>query len=488
MNRLAKTVKVICLTFCGVISSNCSNNNRLSRSDWADDVKLAVNDFITQIDKKIDNQYVVFDFDNTTSIFDVTYNLGVYMLEKMAFEIHPDNLRTVLSTGLKSTTCRYNEIITDIVAAYRYLYNKYGPFSSAGLSDEKVLLVKQEDMWKEFATKMGALSQIIDDNESIETSYSWVTYWFTGMNAKKVYDLSYKSNAYFAQKETYTFSLDSPNIESEYGHCHFELVCGLQVTENIKELMRILHDCNIKIWICSGSFVDVVRAAIDYFNLHPYVTGLIGMDCKTNNGIFINQYNDVTTRYALSQQNNEWSFDSAPLRCIATSGKVEAIEKILLPKYNAGPLAGFMDSTGDYNFCTEFKSLKLVVCFNRADRAITDGGGLIAEIAVYQRDYLHYNLKTANENGDTFYVLQGRDENRLRSFRNSNKTIRYNETEEKLFKNNDNITQLNYFINNRLTTSDILNTFVIHKDKDDPSNLLHLEYGFFNQYNGYHSR
>ena len=76
-----------------------------------------------------------------------------------------------------------------------------------------------------------------------------------------------------------------------------------------------------------------------------------------------------------------------------------------------------MDSSGDFNFCTEFDSLKFVICYNRANRKITEGAGLIAVLAVYQKDTLGYNLKKANAAGDTYYVLQGRDENGLRTMR-----------------------------------------------------------------------
>jgi hypothetical protein len=39
---------------------------------------------------------------------------------------------------------------------------------------------------------------------------------------------------------------------------------------------------------------------------------------------------------------------------------------------------------------------------------VTDGGGLISAIAIYQRDGLGYDLAKANAAGDTLYVLQGR--------------------------------------------------------------------------------
>ena len=74
---------------------------------------------------------------------------------------------------------------------------------------------------------------------------------------------------------------------------------------------------------------------------------------------------------------------------------------------------------------------------------ITDGAGLVAIAAMYQKDN-NMNLKSANEAGDTYYLLQGRDENGKRSLRESNYTIRYNEKEEKLFANEDNYSLYHY--------------------------------------------
>ena len=146
-----------------------------------------------------------------------------------------------------------------------------------------------------------------------------------------------------------------------------------------------------------------------------------------------------------------------------------------------------MDSTGDYNFCTEFKTLKLVINFNRASRKVTDGGGVIAELAIYQRDTLGYDFAAADAAGDTLYVLQGREENGMRGLRNSNLTMTLGATEEKLFKNEDNQTQLQYMIDNAMTTTDIINTFAMKTAEDAEGNVLGIKYGFLKEYAGYHT-
>ncbi|MBP6887014.1 MAG: hypothetical protein KBC20_03000, partial [Oscillospiraceae bacterium] len=142
----------------------------------------------------------------------------------------------------------------------------------------------------------------------------------------------------------------------------------------------------------------------------------------------------------------------------------------------------------DFNFCTEYSSLKLVICFNRASRKITDGGGLVAEVAIYERDTLGYtDLATATAAGDTLYVLQGREENGLRGLRNSNATMTLGATEEKLFKNEDNQTQLQYMIDNQMTVKEIMDTFALKTAADAEGNVLALKYGFLKEYAGYHN-
>ena len=85
------------------------------------------------------------------------------------------------------------------------------------------------------------------------------------------------------------------------------------------------------------------------------------------------------------------------------------------------------------------------------------------------------------------YVLQGRDENGMRTFRNSNKTLILGEKEEKLFKNEDNEKQLQYMIDNKMSTEDIINTFCIKTAADAPENKLGFKYGFCTEFAGYHS-
>jgi hypothetical protein len=76
------------------------NATELQHPDWNPEVRDALNAMIQK--NKNDGKYVVFDYDNTCSIFDVEEQLAVYQLQKMAFAetMTVDKLKEVLATGL----------------------------------------------------------------------------------------------------------------------------------------------------------------------------------------------------------------------------------------------------------------------------------------------------------------------------------------------------------------------------------------------------
>ena len=89
-------------------------------------------------------------------------------------------------------------------------------------------------------------------------------------------------------------------------------------------------------------------------------------------------------------------------------GKSLTIDKVIAPKYNGqGPIFAAMDSQGDFNFCTEYKNTKAVLILNRQR---SDDAGLCAAVAAWQKKH-GVTLAEANKNGDTLFLLQGRNEN-----------------------------------------------------------------------------
>lgn len=484
------------LGFAGCVKTEVGH---VERDDWATDVKAAVNDFIdlygNQSKQYNENSYVVSDFDNTAAIFDMCEQFMIYQAEVMGYGFTPAELPTILSSGLgdmdKDLTelgygkGSYSDWIDDIVAAYTYLYNTYGPFKALGCDEKTSQTIQADPMWAEFIVKMMNMYDLIGDNESTDVSYPWITYWYTGMTEDEVYTLAKESHAKYRQVDTSKKTMKTSDaIQSKVGPVQYTYVEGVQVTDNIVEMWKNFDKAGIDVWVCTASECDIIRAAVDEFGLHDYCTGLIGMTPSRVNGKLSYTY-DYETGYAwYANENGLWSRGNVASKAQTQGkGKTISVQNICYADYGCGPLAGFMDSTGDFNFCTEFNNLKLVICFNRADRKVTDGGSLIAELAIYQRENLGYDLEKANKAGDTLYVLQGRDENGKRSLRNSNKTVKLGETEEKLFKNEQNEAVYEYMVQKKMSTKEILTIFSVKSSE----NALGFKYGFLDKYDGYHS-
>ena len=476
-------------------------NAYLTAEGWEPGVLNALNSFIEQHGGNSDgaeSSYAVFDFDNSSSVFDTADQLAVFQLMHMAFAVAPEKLNELLPIDDLSFwedlsdygypgVCLQNWV-TDVCRAYRVLYEHYGPFSAEGLPEETAHAVQKDPFWMEFAVKMRAMYDLICRVVPYEKADSWINNWFYGMTAPEVYLLSRRSCETYCNLETERVTWKSdPKIPSVVGAVSFSWVSGLSVTSNIRELMQVLRKNGIDVWVCSGSFADTIRAAVDVLGIHDSVTGLLGMvHCRDAHGKYTQNYDYATGTGWISVPGGGWKEDNLPMKARPhREGKTDAISNTLLKKYGHGPNLGFMDSSGDFYFCTEFSSMELVVCINRADRSIRNGGGLIAALALYQRDCLHFDYRTAKNINETLYVLQGRDENGLRTLRSSNASIPLGAKEEQLFQSEENHRLLELLKRQNLSTGEIIQTYSVKTSAADERNPLGLAYGFLTDFRGY---
>jgi len=445
---------------------------------WAPEVRRGIDDLIAAVGRDspsydpANRPYVVFDFDNTTCIFDIQYQTYIYQLETMRFALEPDGLRTALLKDVAPAPSSVKvAMIEDAMDAYGNLLQKYGPFSPAGVSAGTQATLTNDVQWLEFASKMRLLA-----NNYGELPESWAVRWFSGMTSAEVYSVASNSCAKYAACETYRRTLSGPSeVESRCGPVTNSFVNGLRVTPETRWLYRTLNENGIDVWICSASEINHVRAAVDHFGLHDDVTGVIAKTMKFGaDARMLPECDSETGCGYFAETNGVWRRGSLATRSNCHGvGKVKAIVSAIMPLYGGRcPVAGFMDSTGDFNFCTEFRDMRLVVCINRANGGTDDGGGLVAEVAMYERDTLGYDLAKANAAGDTLYLLQGRDENGMRGFVATNATLRFGETTYRLFKGEENEAQLQAMIDGAMSVADAFNTFAR---------------GFLARYAGYHS-
>ncbi|WP_101912023.1 haloacid dehalogenase-like hydrolase [Megasphaera vaginalis (ex Bordigoni et al. 2020)] len=375
-------------------------------------VKTALNAFLktygnTSPDYRIENRpYAVFDFDNTTSVMDVEEQLMIWQLDHLAFAVAPEKMEDVLKTGIPAAKLdltygaddgsgkkvSIRSAIADAAKAYGELYAG-GYVSVAGR--EQPASVRRSGSYQEFAAKMRWLYDAIGETMDASVSYPWVTYWFTGMTPEQVHALAYQCDSYYgdpAKGQTWTKgAYASPkDYVSAAGPVTVSFKQGITVTPEIRELYAALDANGIDTWINSASPLDVVRAAVDYFRI-PGVDGIVAMtNKKDEQGRYINAYD-----YDLHAQTQG-------------VGKAETIDSVIRPLYHGrGPAFAAMDSQGDFNFCTEYKDTKLVLVLNRKR---SDDAALCAAAALWQKEK-GIGLVAAGEQGDTLYVLQGRNEN-----------------------------------------------------------------------------
>ena len=347
MKKILYVLILLASVSCGKNTDQDQSATHLQRQDWAVDVREGLNSFMDDC-AGMDNAYVVFDFDNTTSIFDVEEQLAIYQLETMSFALDPEQLSTVLATGLESAP-ESGDWIEDITKAYSILYSKYGPFTPKGLDEAMMVTVQSDPQWIEFAVKMRAMYDKVGEWASVADSYNWILYWFCGMTESEVYDLAYASHKKYSAVNTSVETWYSPEeISSTVGPVSVSWTKGVQVSENIRELWKCLDANGIDVWVCSASGIDQIRAAVDAFGLKDYCSGVLAMTITQDaSGLYTNSY-DYATGHPSIPTSDGWSKETSVSTGAQTvgAGKVTAIINAILPLYGgATPLAGFMDST-----------------------------------------------------------------------------------------------------------------------------------------------
>ena len=343
--RMKKWVSLLLAAVMLLSLSACGGKEE---SGFSDQTRQAVADFVSMYGKDSPDYrgdaYVVSDFDNTTSVFDITYQSIVCQIERMAFAMDAEALETALAVGLDLNADQNADWIADIVTAYSHLWETYGPFTAAGADDETMKTMQADPWWQEFAAKMRAFLYHVEDTTPEEVNYAWVLYWFSGMTPDEVYDLFYRSCSENETVESEWITWTSPKeIESLLGVIECAFQRGVSVAQDVKDMLKAFHDGGIDVWICSASHLDGVRAAVDAFGLSEWVTGVIGMTQTLENGVYAPSY-DYETGYAWDNLGSgRWQASAYRIQALpGMEGKVTAVENALVPRYGCGPLAGFI--------------------------------------------------------------------------------------------------------------------------------------------------
>jgi len=510
---------LLCLSMMLTVSCRRGNSGAddedrylLELATWNPEAAQAVNDFLEKYGKgseKYDKTaYAVFDFDETVVMGPVQDQVSVYQVRHLMFaeDMGPDKLAEALSEGLEDVgksagtahskkNATYGGWIADITTAYGKLQEKYGPFGPAGVEEDVLSKLKKDGTYEVFVAKMLALRQLVRENEPEDVSHRWPLFWFAGMTEDEAYAVARKALHQNRDTETEKAVYASDDKASNAGKASVTVTLGASVPDNVIELLHALSANGIKVWIVSSESPLTAEAALDEWEAADDVAGVLGVGLKEEDGVYAAEYDEGGISIG-TPKDGKWEKRDAPVSAVpCAEGKVLVINDVLVKEYGHGPVIGATAAQDGFNFCTEFSSMKLCLVFNRADSDVTDGAGLLAEICCYQADALGYDLEKAEEAGDTLYVLQGRDENGLRSFLDGRYTVKAGSSDEVLYKEpeagavDDNQAQYDYMEKNKMTTAEAVNNFAYRMSGSSQENVLGFPYGFFeeDEFQGYHT-
>lgn len=358
--------------------------------------------------------YAVFDWDNTSIFLDIEEAVLIYQIEHLAFKMTPETLDKVIRThvptdnfvassnNIAGKPVNIDLIAQDIINNYRWIYENYDQMKGQQTLDA----IKKTIQYKEFSVKLRYLYQAIGDSFDHSVSYPWVTYLFTGMKEQEVAQLTTATVKWQAKEPVELVTWTSPAIESKAGQVSMQWHNGLRLVPEMKDLYTKLREAGIDVWICSASFIDVIKeiSSNPEFGYNNPKDHVIAMELERDaNGVILPEY-----RKGYNQTQGK--------------GKTVEITRLIAPKYqNQGPILVAGDSEGDQNMFQDFKDTQKVLIINRLRKPTTDIGKFSKEaVATYKKD----NAK---------FLLQGRDEN-TGLFLPSQKTILLGEKEPKALK------------------------------------------------------
>ncbi|MFX0549539.1 haloacid dehalogenase-like hydrolase [Hathewaya histolytica] len=392
---------------------------KLEKGNWAPENYKALSALIEKHGKNSKDYnaqkkpYAVFDWDNTTIINDVEEALLAYQLENLEFKMTPEEFSKTIRINIPKDNfkpeCNNKEgkpvnielVGADIDSDYKFLYENYKGFKGTKSLDE----IKKTTEYKDFIAKTRYLYASIGESFSSDVSYPWVTYLFAGMNEKEVAELTKKSNQYWLKHELGEETWTSPaELKGKAGVVSVKFNTGLRTLKEQQNLYKTLMANGIDVYICSASFIDVVRAfATDSeFGYELPKENVFAMELERDDkGVIKSEF-----RKGYDQTQSK--------------GKTKTIERFLVKKHGGqGPLIVGGDSAGDVAMLSDFKDTKFSLIVNRCK------GGDLGKLSKEAADTIGKD--------DARYYLQGRDEN-TGEFRPTQKSVFLGSKEEKLLK------------------------------------------------------
>ncbi|AMB99055.1 hypothetical protein AWM75_03135 [Aerococcus urinaehominis] len=362
------------------------------QENWEDFAYQRLNQLITDYQQDpqaplAEQNYVVFDFDNTSAINDIEDHLMMYMLDHLSYKLTPAEFAAILRSwpqlddyhhplikGQDQVTLA--NLIDDILDSYQVVYDTYIIKDEASLDQ-----VKAGPHYQTFAAKLRLFYNLVNGQLNRQPGQAWPNYWFAGFSREEFRHLGQAAiQAGLASKVSNRILVSHPDLPGKTDQVKASFESGLRFPNELANLYQAFQDHGIATYIVSASPYDLVRVAADHPNYQVPAQQTIGMS------------------YQLDDQDRIVACMDKDAPITKGPGKTQAIRDQIMPHHQGKqPLALFGDSMGDYHMMTALDQVKLNVIFNRyQDNATQD---LIqAAIDQYGQDQARF-------------VVQGRDEN-----------------------------------------------------------------------------
>ena len=369
---VASRLLVLTTIFSGAnVLTSCTTYNidnptaTVLRGKWDPQVQTALNGLLSNCGE---GSYAVFDFDQTSIVHDISQALWVYQIEHLCFADAP--IHDFLD-GIPEQESLMPETETTYAEMGRVLSEEYKTMTTRVEAGESIESIWQSDVYLDFRARMCSLLEAMDEQWG-----SWVAFlWQPGLLAGYT---EAEARALIHDAILEQLGRDKLAVEqwlSPDGRWGGDVMRGIWVSPEMKELYKCLQTANIDAYVCSASLELIVEAlACD-----P-VLGF-GLPAERVYGLRFVEGEKLTVQ-----------FDSQYKQPIK-EGKVDCIKAYMAPAYgNTNPVLVAGDSNGDVPMLTAFSDMK---------------HGLIIDVGRSETSAIGQLATQAKKDGNTgIYILQ----------------------------------------------------------------------------------
>lgn len=275
-----------------------------------------------EIKKKIDyildghsnnNDYAVFDCDNTILMNDIAFAFLQYVLKFKKFNIRAKE---------------YYQELLKIFPNEKIILNKFYE-----------ILEKSENRKIDSEEYLNFLASYEYFMEYFFKKYKFdiTTFLFQGYKYEDIITLVNEA-INFHKKQDFCLEV----FEYEDRKSIYRL--GIKIVDEMEQLIKDLYEKNIDVYVISGSLTIIVKIVLK--PLEKYIKNIWGRELEIKNGYYTGHI-EKDSIYTMGE------------------GKCLIIDSYLLTKYKKGPVLVAGDSMGDYNMLSKYDDTKLSILIDR---------------------------------------------------------------------------------------------------------------------------